>query len=176
AIERQTLEVLAPEPWHLGVPVDRAAADRRREAVHITDERAVDTLAGFVLTARRARLEMHVLVLEEAARFDLVVAERDRPDTGVRAESGQQVAALLEDHDGMTGATQLPCGDAATGARSHDDDRCVAHRRLSHHRSRGGGPAASAGRNVCKASVACARVGGDAPPDVGSGSDTCASV
>ena len=95
-VQRAALEVVAPEPRDLRVPVDRAAADRRRQVVDVADERVRDPAPRLRLCAARSRLEDRVLVLEEALLLDLVVAEQ-RPDRPARPEPRKQVATLLED-------------------------------------------------------------------------------
>src|SRR5205085_2288837 len=80
-----------------------------RQVVHIAHEGPLDSLRCVGLAARCARLEQLVLVLERAARFDLVVAEQG-PEPLVCPETGQQVAALLEDQHGMPGFSQHPGG------------------------------------------------------------------
>src|SRR5207237_3441171 len=104
---REAREVLGPEARRLGVAVDCAPADGRGQRVDVTDERALGALARFLLGARRAGLEQDVLVLEGPAGLDLVVAERDAR-AGGRAQSGKEVAALLEHEHRVAGLAQGP--------------------------------------------------------------------
>src|SRR5437588_574617 len=73
-----------------------------------------------------ARVEHRILILEPAARLDLVVAEAGAERTA-SAEPGDQVPPLLEDQHLVSGARQLPGRDAATGARADDDHRWLGH-------------------------------------------------
>src|SRR5437667_226899 len=121
-VEREALEVLAPEARRLRVPMHGAAAHHRGQRVHVAHERARHALLRLRLAARRARLQDDVLVLEEAAGLHLVVAE-ERADRARRAEAGQQVPPLLEDQHAVPGGRERPGGDAAPCARAHDDGR-----------------------------------------------------
>ena len=116
-------EVLLPEAWHLAVGVRPAAADRRRDGVHLADVRVLTLL-------RRAtegpRLDERVRP-EEVARHELdlvvgVVARGSRQVVGVE----QMVASLLHDDDGPAGPGQHLGRRGAARART-DDDGLGAH-------------------------------------------------
>ena len=153
AVERASLEVLAPEPRHLRVPVDGPTADGGRQPVDVAHERARDAAPRLRARPPRARLEQQILVLVEARRLDRVVGEPG-PQRAVAAEAREQVAALLEDEHRMAGLGQRPGRDAPARPRANDDDRRPAHGpSASHQRSRRAGRPPRSGATRASASA-----------------------
>ena len=110
--------------------MESAAADRRREVVHIADPEVVTVLVG---VAVGARLEEGVGTEEVAAgELQLVVAHvPERPER--RVERQQVVAALVEHDDGSTGLGEDVGGGRTAGPGADDHDVAVA-RGVSHGR------------------------------------------
>ena len=111
-------EVLLAKARHLAVGVGAAAADARRNGVHLADVRV---LAFVGVPAERPRLDQRVRAEEEALdELDLVVrVVARRPGHVVGVE--QVVAALLHDDDRPAGTREHLGHGGAAGTRADDD-------------------------------------------------------
>ncbi len=114
----EQVEVLLPEAGQLAVGVGAAAADRRREVVHVAGEQAV---AVGVAAAERAGLDQRVGPEEVAlGELDLVVGELALQAVR-RLEVEEVVAALLQDDDRPPGGGE-DVGDGRAAGTAADDD------------------------------------------------------
>ena len=135
AVLGEEREVVLPEAGELAVGVDAAAADRRRQVVHVADE---DAVAVRLVPSERAGLEPRVGTEEVAlGELELVVGEvTERLER--RVEREQVVAALLEhDHRPSRGGEHMGGGRPA-GTAADDDGVAVGavDRRRDRHRPR----------------------------------------